>query len=183
MSLLRAVYDAIAIVMIVSGIAKMADPRPFESTWLAIWRRPPRGTGQVVGTSEVILGALALVSAALWTDLAAPIALLVAVAYLSFTGVVLLAIRRGVPSCGCFGRRAAPPGPIHVFTDLASAAVALVVAVDVLRAGDDAPGSWSAVQDIGWTSLLQVVAVGLLAWLIVVIDTDGAALAHEVNRR
>jgi hypothetical protein len=150
---------------------------------LAIWRRPPAGMGRLVGLLEVVIGLLAILGASIWPDSTAPVAVVVAGAYLAFAAVVAVAIRRGVPSCGCFGRRTAPPGAIHVVTNLVSAVVAGVVAVSatVGVAGADA-GVWLAVRDDGAVGVMQAALVALLAWLVVVVDTDGASLAHEVSR-
>jgi hypothetical protein len=183
MTMTRALYDAAAIVMIVSGATKVADPKPFESTWLAIWRRPPVGMGRIVGVVEILLGGVAIVGPSMFPGSTALIASLVAAAYLAFTGVVLLAIRSGVSSCGCFGRRAAPPGIIHVITNLGAAGVAVVVAVgaafDIAGAQS---GVWAGLDDMGFVAVVQAALVVLLAWLVVVVDTDGASLAHEVSR-
>src|SRR4051794_11422387 len=123
-------FHAVAIVMLISGASKWRDPAPFTSTWLALWGRPPRGTTRAVGAIEVVLGL-----AALSGRFGGALALVVAAAHVAFAVVVALAIGHGLPSCGCFGRRAAPPGKLHVVTNLASALVATIVGVTALRAG------------------------------------------------
>ena len=104
-----------------------------------------------------------------------------AAAYVAFAVVVALAIRRGVPSCGCFGRRAAPPARVHVVTNLASALVAMIVGGTALRAGDDVAAVWAPLRGVGWTGVTEVVLVAMCAGLVIALDTDGAALAHEVR--
>jgi hypothetical protein len=112
-------FLVVALVLVVSGAAKVISPWSAAAMLTAVaGRAVPPWAGRVVGTGEIVLGAVALTG---WR----PGAAAVGVAYLIFAAVAERARRRGVPSCGCFGATEAPPGTLHVILDLLSAAVAL----------------------------------------------------------
>ena len=60
---------------------------------------------------------------------------LVAASYLTFSGFVVVALRRGtmLGSCGCFGRDDTPPHPAHVALNLMLAAVAIAASSSLSR--------------------------------------------------
>ena len=107
----------------------MARSKAFEpgdtAHALRTLRVPVGRTGvRVGGAAEAVLATAALV-----TGLPALVAL-VALSYLVFAGVVVVALRSGRPisSCGCFGKIDTPPSWVHIGIDLASAAVAAAAA-------------------------------------------------------
>jgi hypothetical protein len=95
-----------------------------EST--APWR------SRLLGACEVVLGAAALVLGG------RVMAVAVAAAYAAFAGYVVLALRRGAASCGCFGaEETTPPSRRHVAIDGALAAGAAAAAVTATAAPVD----------------------------------------------
>ena len=101
-------------------------------------------------------------------------AVLVALSYLCFFGVVAYARRRGGPlaTCGCFGRPDTPPTMLHLVLDLALAAAATVVALGAPSHGTLA--TQLAHQPWAGFPLLFVSAVGL--WLTTLALSALAAL-------
>jgi uncharacterized protein YjeT (DUF2065 family) len=115
-------FLVVALVLVVSGVAKIAAPSSAAAMLSAVaGRRVPPGAGRVVGVGEIGLGAIALAG---WR----PAVVVVGAAYVGFAAIAEVARRRGVPSCGCFGAAEAPPGATHVALDLVSAAVAFAAA-------------------------------------------------------
>ena len=118
--------------------------------------------------AEAALGAVALVFPRPAT------AVLVALSYLCFFGVVAYARRRGGPlaTCGCFGRPDTPPTTLHLVLDLVLASAAVAVALG-------APNDGTLVTQLThqpWAGfpLLFVSAVGL--WLTALALSALAAL-------
>ena len=164
MEVLTGPYHAILVVLAVGGAAKLWRPAPFETAVRQLGVSVPAGTGRVAGVGEVLLAGVALVLGG-WIPAA-----VVAAAYLGFSVVVVVSMRRGVGSCGCFGQPSTPPSWLHVAVNVCSAAVALAVvlwpvlpAVDVLG---DQPG----------LGLPYLFAVAVAGWLTVAIDTGLADL-------
>jgi hypothetical protein len=113
-----------AVLLIVSGGSKLADPTPTRGALHA--------AGLVSGGWVVVCLAVAEVAAGV-VALTVPgrvVALPVAALYLGFAGFVAWALRSGIPlqSCGCFGRRDTPPGRTHLVVNLTAAAAALAAA-------------------------------------------------------
>ncbi len=162
MTILDAACWAVCLVLVASGATKVADPAPFAAAVAALGRtrspRPVVATG--VGLVEVALGLAALVVGGPWP------AALVALAYAAFAAVVLVARRRGLASCGCFGARSGAPSTTHAVINGASAAVAGAAALT------DPPALVDGLDGLGTLAALAVVAaVVLVACAIVVADT------------
>lgn len=162
MTILDAACWAVCLVLVASGATKVADPAPFAAAVGALGgRRPvPPTTSVVVGVIEVVLGLSALV-------LGGPgPAALVAVAYAAFAAVVLVARRRGLASCGCFGARSGAPSATHAVINLCSAGVAGAAALT------DPPALLDGLEGLSTLAAVAVVAAVLLgACAIVVADT------------
>lgn len=87
---------------------------------------------RLLGAAEVVLGAAALVLGGRLMALA------VAAAYAAFAGYVVLALRRGAASCGCFGaEETTPPSRRHVAIDGALAVSAAAAALTATAAPVD----------------------------------------------
>jgi len=164
MEALAGPYQATLVVLALGGLAKLRRPHAFEYA-LRQLRLPARGGfGRAAGAIEIALAIAAFVTGARW------VALLVATAYVLFTLVVLVSIRRGLTDCGCFGARSAPPSRIHVVVNASSAVLAaLAVAwppgpIGPLLAEQPAFG------------VPYLLAVGTAGWLLVVLTTTGVEL-------
>ncbi len=134
-----------AALLVVSGIAKMADPVPTMGALRAARLPHRRWTAVALGGLEVAVAGYAIVFGG--------VAVLgVAALYLAFTVFVVVALRLGLPlsSCGCFGRADTPPTWLHV----AYNSVATLAAVAA------AGGGWGGVRGV-W----QTDAVGAIVYL------------------
>ena len=170
MSGLSGMFQLVAAVIAVSGVAKAVSPDGFVSLCRTLRIPMSRRAGRVVGACELALGCWAVVVGG------APAGYVVAFAYVVFAAMVMLARRSGAASCGCFGSVSAPPGLLHAVVDLASAAVA-VLAV--------ATGNAAALPDTlrgqpAWGIPYLVALVTGLA-LVIAIDTVGAEVASAVG--
>jgi hypothetical protein len=154
-------YLIAAGLLCVAGVAKALRPDDTARALAALVPgRPPlrvlRPAVRVGASAEAALGVVAVVFPRPGT------AVLVALSYLAFFGVVAYARRRGGPlaTCGCFGRPDSPPTALHLLIDLLLAIVAIVVAVGA------PPGNTLGLQlaHQPWAGfpLLFVSAVGLL---------------------
>lgn len=123
METLAGPFYVAAFLLVVGGVAKLARPATAAAALRGAGLPGGRRTVRVAGAAEVVVGLAAIVTGSRLAAVA------LAVAYLGFTGFVVLAMRRsGVSSCGCFGRADAPPGWIHVAVDLAAVVAAAAVA-------------------------------------------------------
>jgi hypothetical protein len=160
-TILDAAFWAVCLVLVASGATKVADPESFATALGSLGiGGPHRWIAVIVGLAEIGVGLNALVLGGTL------VAALAASAYALFAIVVLVARRRGLASCGCFGARSGPPSMIHAALNLGSAAVcaaAAVVGPAALADGLDGLGAGASVA----------VVVGVLATssLIVVVDT------------
>lgn len=169
MAVLTGVFSTVAVVLVVSGAAKVWSPSGFVALVRSLGPTVPAALGQAVGAVEVTVGVVALL-------VGGPVvAGLVAVLYATFAVTVLLARRAGAASCGCFGAVAAPPSTVHAVVNLLSSVVAVAAAVaaappivDVLRT-----------QPLAGVPFLVLVLVG--AWLVVVVDTTGAQVVEGIR--
>ncbi len=168
MDVLTGVFQILAMVIAVGGVAKVVAPTAFAATLRSLGL--PGGTlvARVSGLVEVAIG----IGAVLVGGRVA--ALIVAGAYAVFAVVVLAARRAGAESCGCFGAASAPPSPVHVTVNAVSAAVALSAAV----AGPASLTDVLAGQPLAGVPYLITLATGV--WLTVVLDTTGAQLLDEM---
>jgi hypothetical protein len=122
--MLTAVLGAGALVLLVAGAAKVADP---SRTAGALRARAWPSSSWVVrigAAAELLVGAGALV-------VGGPVlASLVALSYLAFALFVASALTSGTPigSCGCLGSADTPPTALHVVVDAVLAAGALAAA-------------------------------------------------------
>jgi hypothetical protein len=158
---LDALFWVTCLVLAAAGAAKLADPAPTGTTLAALGLPGGAATARVVGGVEVVL---ALAGLAVGGPVVAGA---VAAGYAAFAVVVLLARRRGLASCGCFGARSAPPSTVHVLVNVASAVVAAAAAV----VGPVPAADGLAAVD---GTLLAVVVAGLVllaASLVVAVDT------------
>ena len=114
-------YAASAVLLLLAGAQKVADPQPLVRALSSM--RIPLGSSWVRAGAlgEFLLGAAALGSGS------RVVAGLVAASYVSFTVVVVLAMRRGgvLASCGCFGNRDIPATGTHAAVTAGFALVAL----------------------------------------------------------
>jgi methylamine utilization protein MauE len=121
---LTSVLGAGALVLLVAGAAKVADPSRTAGALRARgWPSSPAMV-RVGAVAELLVGAGALV-------VGGPVlAGLVAVSYLAFALFVAAALTSGTPigTCGCLGRADTPPTARHVVVDAALAAGALAAA-------------------------------------------------------
>ncbi len=124
-------YLIAAGLLVVAGVAKAAAARRHGPRHGRAWRRDRRRSACCGGPSgpralaEAALGAVAVVLPRPGT------ALLVALSYVCFFGVVGYARWRGGPlaTCGCFGRPDTPPTVLHMVLNVALAAAAAAVAL------------------------------------------------------
>jgi uncharacterized membrane protein YphA (DoxX/SURF4 family) len=142
--------------LVVSGVAKLRSVEPTRNALHGAGLPGPVPAVVVLGAAEVAAGSSAVVTQS------RPAAAATVALYLGFAGFVVLARLRGGPdaSCGCFGRREAPAGGVHLLTTLALATVASLVAV--------APGPGLLTQ-LGDAPLRTVVLIGysaLTTWLV-----------------
>lgn len=132
----------LALVLVVSGVQKLVDPRPAGTAMRSATLPVPfgeRATGTALGVAETTTGLVAV---------AVPHALAAAwlgVFYLALAGFVVRLRRRDASAgCGCFGSSSAPPTTAHVVVNLVAAAVALSTAVtgvpDIVDVLDGGPG-------------------------------------------
>lgn len=155
----EALFWVVSLVMVAAGASKLVDPSATADTLRALSVPGGAVAARLVGAAEVVVGVAAL-------SVGGPVvAAAVAVLYAAFAGVVVLARRQGLPSCGCFGARSAPPSPVHVVVNVASAAVAAVAVVRDPRPVAD------ALSGEGVTGLVTAAFVVLVATLVVVVDT------------
>jgi hypothetical protein len=165
---LTAVFQILAVVVAVGGVAKIVAPDAFSTTLAALGAPSGRLVARLCGAVEVVIGTGALL---LGGRLAAAV---LAVTYVTFALVVVAARRVGAVSCGCFGAASAPPSPLHVVVNATSgglAALALVV-------GPEALADSLTAQPLAGVPYLA--ALALAAWLVIVLDTTGADLATSV---
>lgn len=177
MDALTPAVHACALVVLVSGGAKVVSPAGFAGLLSTFGVPGSRWLARLAGLAELLFAAAVLVIGG------AIVTLCLGVAYLLFAVVVVLARRRGVQDCGCFGVVAsAPPNVLHVLVNLAAAAVLLVAGLTV--PGPPALGDVIATQPL--VGVLYLALVVLVAWMVVAIDTSGAVVLDRlaaVSRR
>ena len=153
-----ALYAAGSLLLVFAAVAKLVFPRP-AADLLGVLGLPERTwVARLVGCAEFTLGLAALAVGGPFPAIAA------AVVYSLFALVSLLAINRGLASCGCFGQVDSPPSRIHVVGNIFFAAVCALA----VRAGVS-PRVWVGTatdQPAGAAAL--VLAVCVLAGLVFV---------------
>lgn len=160
-------FWAVSAVLVAAGVSKVADPAGTADALAALGVPGGRVGARGMGALEVGLGVAGL------TVGGTAVAVGVAAAYLAFAAVVVAARRRGLPSCGCFGARSAPPSPVHAAVDLASAAVAAVAAAGGAAVPTDALAGLPTP-----TAAVVLGLVALAAALVVVVDTTVAEVVE-----
>jgi hypothetical protein len=145
-------YLAVAGLLVVAGLPKIADPLPLVRALRSAGLPATRALVRAFAVAEVAVGASAVI---------APTALtagLVAAAYAVFTAFVVLVLRRGgvLGSCGCFGRPDTAATRTHAVLTTVAAIVAAAVAVD------PPAQPW---QHTGGATLVTVGLAGLVAFL------------------
>ena len=153
-----AFYAAGSLLLVFAGVAKLAFPRPAADLMGGLGLPAGVWFARAAGGAEVVLGVTVLAVGGPAPAMAA------AGVYSLFALVVLLALSRGLSSCGCFGQVDSPPSRIHVIGNL------FFAAVFVLAAGAGSPPRvWvgtAADQPVGLVAL--VLAVCVLAGLVFV---------------
>lgn len=164
-TVLDAAFWVVSLVLLASGVTKLVDPDPLGRALvdLGVLSRRTADSGpligRVLGALEVMIGGAALAAGGRVT------AVLVAVSYAVFTGIVVASWRRGLDSCGCFGSSSSPPGPAHVALNVVSSAVAVgAVAVP-------APAVADGLEAAPWNPVIVVVLVLVGAVGVVAVDT------------
>ena len=104
MTTLGVLFSAAGVVLAVSGVLKLADPRPTRTMLRELSSLTRRLPVRLIGIGELSLGMVAFVAGG------RAIAVLVTIAYITFTTVSIALLRRGDDSlpCGCLGSRSAP---------------------------------------------------------------------------
>ncbi len=126
MSVLDAAYWVTCLVLVVSGVAKLADPRATQATMRALELPLPNAGARVLAVVEVLLGAAGLMAVG---PVARAVAALVAATFAAFALVVLAARRRGLDDCGCIGVRPSAPSVGHAVMNLVLGAVGAAAAL------------------------------------------------------
>jgi hypothetical protein len=155
-SLAAGAVGAAALLLVVAGAGKVADPTRTVGALraLRVRRGPALPSSPLLvragAAGELVLGAATLVYGG------RVLPLLVAASYLGFAAFVAAALRSGTPvgTCGCFGRADTPPRPVHVLLD------ALLAAGAVAAAATGAP----ALVGASWVA--WVTAAALSAWFL-----------------
>lgn len=155
-------FLAAALLLVVAGGAKLADPLPLVRALRSARLPAPVLLVRAAAAAEVGLGLAALLTGSRATAAG------VALSYAGFTGFVLLARARGgvLASCGCFGREDTPPTTAHVVVTGALAVGAGAVAVRPLGPlADLLPASPGA----GLPLLLATAALAATAYLVLAV--------------
>lgn len=153
-----AFYAAGSLLLVFAGVAKLAFPRPAADLMGILGFPAGAWFARAAGGAELALGVTALAVGG-----PAP-ALVAAGVYSLFALVSLLALNRGLSSCGCFGQVDSPPSGIHVAGNLFFASVCVLAA----QAGSS-PRVWvgTATDQLAGAVAL-VLAVCVLAGLVFV---------------
>lgn len=169
MSAVDALFWVVCLVLVVAGVAKLTDPEPVATTLAALGVRRP-GVARALGVVEVLA---AVVAMAVGGRVAA---IVVGVLYAGFAVVVVLARRRGLESCGCFGAQSTPPSRLHVAVNAGSAAVAGAAA----WVGGPLPVA-DGLGELGGIGVVVGGLVLLAAIGVVVVDTIVAEVVEETR--
>jgi len=177
MDLVTAAHTVASVLLVVAGPHKVVDPAPSveflvelgvplsEKSWSGRNRRP---LGRMIGVLEMALGLAALLIGGTIT------ASLVAATYTAFAVLMTLAIRRGVDSCACFGRSAAPPTALHVIIDMV-----LAVTSFAAIAADTPLGAFDSDRFGGFGGVVFVGGVGVAAGLAHAVLDGRLLLVHR----
>lgn len=154
---------AAALLLAVSGAAKVRHPGPAAAMLVRLLHRPARDrAGAALLVRGTGLGELA-VGLALVVTGSRVAAVLLAAAYAGFAAVAVLLLRTGAgrTSCGCFGAADSPIGPAHLVLTAAGAAAGVAAAIHPSGAGLFHGGHLVVVT--GWAQAVLLAALGYLA--------------------
>jgi Methylamine utilisation protein MauE len=147
--MIGALCAAAAVLLLWSGVVKLARPAATARMVAGVLGRQPQGShtaARLIGLVEVAVGAAVLVTGGRVACAA------LAACYLVFTAVAVRLAGAARPApCGCFGRADAPTGRIHVVVDAVACAAAIAGTVA-------SPGPWGGYT--GQPALVTVVGLG-----------------------
>lgn len=146
-----------AALLMLAGLGKVRRPAPTVGALKSVGLSVRPRTVRALGVGEVVLGVVAIAPGG-------PIpATLLGLAYLGFTGFILVALRTGgaLSSCGCLGRPDTPPTGAHAIVTTLIGVGALVAAA--LGGVHASTLRWNG-QDA--TLLAFAALVTWLAWLV-----------------
>lgn len=122
MPIIVAAFFLFALLLAVSGVAKMWDPSATHSALAGADLPSGHSAVRVVGLFEVTVAVAAVVVAGVGGGL------LLAGTYMALTVVALVHRRRGA-DCGCFGARSTPVTGLHLTVNIVAAASGVLAAV------------------------------------------------------
>jgi hypothetical protein len=151
----------LGVVLVVSGVMKLADTAPTEAMFGAMKLPDSAAVVRCVALYEIVVGVGVVVFGG------RVFAALVGASYAVFTVVSASLLARGERSvsCGCFGRSSATISPIHVAVD----AVATVVAVAATIVG--VPSFFDIAADLPGAGVPQALLILLSAALTIAVLT------------
>jgi hypothetical protein len=142
--------------LIISGAAKLRDPTSALEAIAMSAKTPMR----VVGAAEVALGIAVLVSPTRLTTAA------LALVYGLFAAVIEWQRRQpNVASCGCLGRRSAPPSAVHTALNLSLASAAGIAAL--LGGSPSLASAWEESAPLTIVAAAAILAATALAVAVV----------------
>jgi hypothetical protein len=158
-SALDALTWVVAAVLLAAGASKLIAPEPAARALRSLVPSAEVGAGlaRALGVVETVVGLAVL------TVGGRAAAALLAVAYLGVTVTSIAAVRRGLPSCGCFGERSARPTWLHVALNTASLVIALIGVVRPPVGVGDGLTSRSAIGAFTISALVAAAAVAVVA--------------------
>ncbi|MCB1248591.1 MAG: hypothetical protein KDB36_04260 [Acidimicrobiales bacterium] len=166
MPVLTGPLDALAVVLFVAGIAKLARPDATVPALRAVRLPASALVVRLVGVLEVVAAATVL---AFGGPVGAAAACVLYAAFAVFAAALLRSSGRDA-SCGCFGEASAPVTGVHVAVNVVAAAVAAAaIAVPVIPFVD-------AVGELGWEAPAFVLLVLVGGGLVRAALTVGAEL-------
>lgn len=156
----QAIFHSAALLLVISGLAKVANPRPAQfaiSHALGLRLSRARQTSYMVATLEIIAGVSSLVS-----PLSAGPALMLGL-YLGFLVFILYLLLRGgkSSSCGCFGTADSPPSWLHVGINV------LGIAASAWAIQTEVPSFLSKVSNEGWLGFIGLFGTVGLVYLVI----------------
>lgn len=162
--MIGALAAAAAVLLGVSGLAKVRAPAPAAAMITRIIPRPRRRSRALTSAVRAGGGVEAAIAVAFLSIGGRMTAVLVAGCYLVFTVVALrLAMDGRRTSCGCFGAADVPVGVAHVVLDVVCLAAATAsVAIPVASIGG-LLGHGALVAVIGCSQVLLLAGLGYLA--------------------
>lgn len=154
-------YLAAAVLLVLAGVPKLADPMPLVRALRSVQLPASRSVVRAVAAVEVVVGVAALLAPGRLTAAA------VALSYLTFSAFVAFVLRRGgvLGSCGCFGKPDTPPTVAHLAVTLLLAVSAAALAVSPPQESVWSPFTGELVVLVGFAALLAWLAYLVMAVL------------------